>query len=740
MIAQKPKTVRERFEVVGITCASCAQSVETELCQVQGVKSAAVNLATNTVWVEYAPAETSPELMRNALEKIGYGLVTETSARRVENEADNRRSEILRRNALGALSIAIPLWVLGMFFMNASGISYLTWALATPLVFGFGRSFFVNAWRRALHGKATMDTLIALSTGVAYVFSVFNTLYPAFWERRGIEAPIYFEAAGVVVAFILLGKWLEERAKARTSSSIKRLMALQPQTVRRLLPSGHMEEIPTASVQVGDLLLVRPGEGVPVDGVVHHGCAYVDESMLSGEPIPVHKKPGDRLWAGTVVLYSPLQLRAEQIGADTLLAQIIRTVEEAQGSKAPVQRLVDRVAAVFVPLVILAATASLGGWWLLEGEEGFVRGLVAFVTVLVIACPCALGLATPTAIAVGIGKAAEKGILIKNAESLELAHRIQVLAIDKTGTLTAGKPKVKEFWWAEALPDGPWTDVFYSLERQVQHPLAEAIAMHFEGQAMPLPLSEVKQLPGLGVCGRFRGERVLAGNRALLVAEGLKLPESLELAAKQWERDAQTVVFFAWADRVLAAAAIADPIQTSAAPAIRRLHEMGIEVWLLTGDNHQNARSVANALGITHVQANAMPADKETFVRQQRAAGKIVGVAGDGINDSQALALADVSIAMGSGTDIAKDVAHIVLMGNDLRMIPEAIHLSRQTVRIIWQNLFWAFAYNIVGIPLAMGIFYREFGFQMDPMFAGAAMALSSVSVVANSLRLRRLP
>lgn len=737
MATEKAAIVREQYQVTGMTCASCARSVETGLCRMPGVRSASVNLANNSVQVEYVSSEASPEDLKKALQGIGYDLIIEGKGEATANEYQEHRYDALRRRVMGALLLAVPLVLLGMFFMNAPGANYLMWALTTPLVFWFGRSFFINAWKQARHGVATMDTLVALSTGIAYTFSVFNTLNPAFWQSRGLEAHVYFEAAGVVIAFVLLGKWLEERAKAQTSSSIKKLMGLQPQTVMRLLPDGQTEEVPTATVVVGDLLLVRPGEKVPVDGVVHSGRSHVDESMLSGEPIPVAKGPGDRLWAGTVVQHSPLQLRAEQVGADTLLAQIIRTVEEAQGSKAPVQRMVDRVAAVFVPIVILIALASLAAWWLWGGNDGLVRGLLAMVTVLVIACPCALGLATPTAIMVGIGKGAEKGILIKNAESLELAHRIQVLALDKTGTLTAGKPTVEAILWADDLPAGPWADVFYSLERQTQHPLAEAIAAHLESEAMPVPVAEVEQLPGLGVRAYFRNARILAGNRPLLAAEGLMLPATLARAAERWEREAKTVVFFAYADRVLAAAAIADPVQTSAAPAVRQLRELGIDVWLLTGDNAQSAQAVAQTLGIEHVRAGLMPADKEAFVREQQAQGKVVAMVGDGINDSQALARADVSIAMGRGTDIAMDVAHMTLMSSDLRKIPEAIRLSRQTVRTLRQNLFWAFVYNVIGIPIAAGVLYPTYGFMLNPMFAGGAMALSSVSVVSNSLRLK---
>ena len=731
--------VRQQFPVTDMTCAACAVSVESILGQQPGVVSAAVNFAANTVLVEYEPGRITPADMKRALQGIGYDLVVDESAGAKEavEQLQRRRYETLRRRTFWAIALATPLGILGMFFMDLPYIEYVLWALSTPLVLWSGRSFFVNAWKQARHRSANMDTLVALSTGIAYAFSVFNTLYPGFWHSRGIHAHVYFEAAGIVIAFILLGKLLEERAKSNTSSAIKKLIGLQPKTVTVVHDGGHTMELPVAGVQIGDLLLVKPGEKIPVDGVLQSGNSYVDESMLSGEPVPVPKQAGDRVLAGTINQKGSFQFRAEKVGGDTLLAQIIRMVQEAQGSKAPVQRLVDRIAAIFVPVVIGIALLAFGAWWLLGGENGLTHGLLALVTVLVIACPCALGLATPTAIMVGVGKGAEQGILIKDAESLELAHRVQAVVLDKTGTITTGKPTVEQLLWADGIDGAQWQNALYSLEKNSTHPLAEAVAAHLEARATPVALERVENLPGKGITAEYAGQKVYAGNRAMMRESLLPVPETLRVQAERMENAAKTVVYFAGDRRVLAIAAITDPLKPSAVEAVRELKRMNIEVYLLTGDNPLTAAAVAAQVGIEHFRAEMLPSDKEAFVQELQSRGKVVAVAGDGINDSQALARADVSIAMGQGADIAMEVAKMTLMSSDLSKIPAAIRLSRQTVATIRQNLFWAFIYNVLGIPIAAGVLYPFNGFLLNPMIAGAAMALSSVSVVSNSLLLK---
>lgn len=732
-------TTRKQFPVTDMTCAACAVSVESILAQQPGVISAAVNFATQTVQVEYIPETISEAEMKRAIQGIGYDLViTDTLVAREEvAKMQQSHYESLRKRTIWAAVLAIPLGILGMFFMDLPYIEYVLWALSTPLVLWLGRSFFVNAWKQARHRSANMDTLVALSTGIAYIFSVFNTLFPEFWHSRGLHAHVWFEAAGIVVAFILLGKLLEERAKANTSSAIKKLVGLQPNTVTIIHDGGHTMEIPVTQVIIGNVLLVKPGEKIPVDGILQSGGSYVDESMLNGEPVPVAKVKGDRVLAGTINQKGSFQFVAEKVGGDTLLAQIIRMVGEAQGSKAPVQKLVDRIAAVFVPIVILIALATFGVWWIWGGENGLTQGLLSMVTVLVIACPCALGLATPTAIMVGVGKGAEQGILIKDAESLELAHRIQTVVLDKTGTITMGKPSVQAILWADNQTASKWQHVFSSLEKNSEHPLAEAVVAYLPTEAAPILLDNVLSLTGKGIVAEFQGQRVFAGNWALMQDFKLFQPESLRLQAAFWSNEAKTVIYFANHQQVLAIVAIADPIKPSSVAAVQELQKMGVEVYLLTGDNRQTAAAVAAQVGIEHFRAGVLPADKETFVQELQAQGKIVAMVGDGINDSQALARADVSIAMGKGSDIAMEVAKMTLISSDLHKIPTAIRLSRHTVSAIRQNLFWAFIYNLIGIPIAAGVLYPSFGFLLDPMIAGATMALSSVSVVSNSLRLK---
>ncbi len=732
-------TIRKQFPVTDMSCAACAVSVESILNQQPGVKTAAVNFATQTVQVEYAPDLITPEKLHQAVQGIGYGIVIEENAAaeaKVE-EIHQQQYQGLRRRTIWAGVLAIPLGILGMFFMDLPKVEYAMWALSTPLVLWLGRSFFVNAWKQARHRSANMDTLVALSTGIAYLFSIFNTLFPEFWHSRGLHAHVYFEAAGIVIAFILLGKLLEERAKANTSSAIKKLMGLQPNTVTIVHQGGHTMEMPIAQVRVGDLLLVKPGEKVPVDGIVQSGSSYVDESMLSGEPVPVPKSANDRVLAGTINQKGSFLFVAEKVGADTLLAQIIKMVQEAQGSKAPVQKLVDRIAGIFVPVVILFALASFGAWWLLGGANGLTHGLLAMVTVLVIACPCALGLATPTAIMVGVGKGAEHGILIKDAESLESAHRIQAVVLDKTGTITAGSPEVEALVWEKGQETGEWRQVLYSLEKNSEHPLADAIVDHLETSEPTLTLNNLESITGKGISAEYKGQKVMAGNWALMAENQVAISKHLKQQAQQWSSNAKTVIYFANEQKVLAVAAIADPIKPGSIAAVQELQRMGIEVYLLTGDNKETAAAVAKELGLNHFKAEVLPADKEAFIQQLQQEGNVVAMVGDGINDSQALARAEVSIAMGKGSDIAMDVAKMTLISSELNKVPEAIRLSRHTVATIKQNLFWAFIYNIIGIPIAAGVLYPFNGFLLDPMVAGAAMALSSVSVVGNSLRLK---
>ncbi|WP_018628962.1 heavy metal translocating P-type ATPase [Niabella aurantiaca] len=729
-------TVKKTIPVLDMTCASCAISVESLLKSLPGIVTASVNFATTSVAVEYLPNIIDAAGMQKAVQSIGYDLLIESGEKEAETlEAIHQQKfAALRRKTLWAALITVPVVIIGMFFMDIRYANEIMWVLSTPVVLYFGRDFFINAWKQAKHRSANMDTLVALGSGTAYIFSVFNTLFPSFWHSRGLHGHVYFEAAAVIVTFILLGKLLEERAKGNTSSAIKKLMGLQPRTVTVIKTDGREETLPVEKVNKGDVLLVKPGEKIAVDGIVTAGSSYVDESMLSGEPLPVLKNENDPVFAGTINQKGSFRFRAEKVGSETMLAQIIRMVQEAQGSKAPVQKLVDKIAGIFVPVVIGIAILAFASWMLLGGNNGFTQGLIAFATVLVIACPCALGLATPTAIMVGIGKGAEKGILIKDALSLELGKKVNAVVLDKTGTITEGKPLVTGSYWKN--DDLLLKQIFLGIEKRSEHPLADAVAKHFEAVSAA-PVAAFESLTGRGVRAQVHGVVYYAGNRRLLDEQGIRIDESFLEKARQWSDASQTVIWFASEQEALGVFAIADQVKESSAEAIQALKQAGIAVYMLTGDHETTAAAIARQTGITDYQAEVLPEQKAVFVKQLQAQGKTVAMVGDGINDSAALAQADVSIAMGKGSDIAMDVAKMTIISSDLNKIPEAIRLSRQTVATIRQNLFWAFIYNIIGIPVAAGVLYPVNGFLLDPMIAGAAMALSSVSVVTNSLRLK---
>lgn len=630
--------------------------------------------------------------------------------------------------------LSVPVVVIGMFFMNMPYANEIMWLLSTPVLFWCGRGFFVNAWQQLRHRSVTMDTLVALSTGIAYLFSLFNLFFPGFWLARGIHPHVYFEASSVIIAFILLGRLLEERAKGSTTSAIRKLMGLQPRTVTLVAPDGSRRQADIGEVRTGDLLLVRPGERIAVDGSVADGSSYVDESMLTGEPVAVLKEAGDAVYAGTINQKGSFTFRAEKVGADTLLAQIIRMVQDAQGSKAPVQKLVDRIAAVFVPTIMGIALLAFVLWMVFDPADGFTHGILALVTVLIIACPCALGLATPTAITVGIGKAAEKGILVKDAECLEVARKVDTVVLDKTGTVTEGHPVVTDEAWAEGAAGA--AELLAGLEALSEHPLAEAVVTRY-GQPAAAQVSGFRSLTGLGLTGTVGGETYYAGSERLLRERGIVADEALEARAAAWTAQAATVIWLADSRRALGVVAVADTVKAGTVEAVRQLREAGIEVYMLTGDNEATAKEIASRAGIVHYRAGVLPDGKADFVRTLQEAGHVVAMVGDGINDSAALARADLGIAMGRGSDIAMDAAKMTIVSSDLRKIPVAVRISAQTVRTIRQNLFWAFIYNVIGVPIAAGVLYPVNGFLLNPMIAGAAMALSSVSVVTNSLRLK---
>ena len=731
--------IRERFPVGGMSCAACASSVESILSNTEGVREAKVNFADNTVVIEYQ-AGIPEQKLQEALRSVGYDLIIDRE-NQSEKQEDQQQEEYqnVKSRLIWSAVLTVPVFVTGMFFPEWAAGRWISMLLTTAILFYFGKNFFVNAWKQARFARANMDTLVALSTGIAFLISLFNTFYPEFWTTRGFAAHVYYETAAVIITFITLGKLLEARAKSNTSAALKKLMGLQPKSLT-VLKNDEVTEIPLSQVMPGDTVVIKPGERIPVDGVLLAGESFVDESLVTGEPLPVKKSRGDEVFSGTINQKGSFRFRAKAVGSETLLSRIIEMVREAQGSKAPVQKLVDKIAAVFVPVVMGISIVTFLVWLLAGGPDAFTHALLTSIAVLVIACPCALGLATPTAIMVGVGKGAANNILIRDAESLEQAHQVDAVILDKTGTITAGKPTVVDISWSEHADPEELKAVLLAMESRSEHPLGEAISRYLReaGVKESENITSFTSLTGEGIRATVNGGRNYAvGSLEFVHQFNLALGTEEKSLGEQWQREAKTVVYFVSDSRLLAMIAIADEIKQGSAEAIESLVKKGLEVYMLTGDSEATAEAVARATGIEHYRARTMPADKAEFVKLLQEKGKKVAMVGDGINDSQALAEADISIAMGHGSDIAMDVARMTLITSDLRSLPRAFRLSKITVRGIRQNLFWAFIYNIIGIPVAAGVLYPINGFLLDPMIAGAAMAFSSVSVVANSLRLR---
>lgn len=730
------KLVKKIYPVVGMHCASCANNVEKAVISLDGVMSARVNLADSMLTVEFYPERITPERILVGVRMAGFDLIIEEdNALELQEEEERKHYRRLKLKTIGAWVFAIPVAVLGMFFMHLPLVNIWMLLLSLPVIFYFGNTFYISAWKRFKAGGYNMDTLVALSTSIAFLFSLFNTFFPDFWYARGLEPHVYYEAAVVIIAFVLLGKLMEEKAKGKTSSAIRKLMGLQPKTAR-LVKDGNEEDIAIAQLKAGDLISVRPGEKIPVDGQVTEGSSFVDESMITGEPIPVSKKTGDRVLAGTINQKGAFYLRVEKTGKETVLAQIIRMVQEAQGTKAPVQRIVDKVTGIFVPVVVGIAVLTFAVWMIFGGMDYFSHALLSAVSVLVIACPCALGLATPTALMVGIGKGASNHILIKDAVALEQMRKVDTVILDKTGTLTEGHPTASGWLWAKAEYD-VYKPVLYAAELKSEHPLAEAIVEAMKEQGItPAPVDRFESITGKGIKVEVDHEIFWVGSRKLVETYEAEVTDVLRDMLDQYQKEGKSIVYFGKGSELLAIIAISDKLKPTSAEAAKQLKAKGLYVCLLTGDGHLTAAAVAGELGIDRFQAEALPKDKEDFVKELQAQGKVVAMVGDGINDSQALARADVSIAMGKGTDIAMDVAMITLMTSDLLLLPKAFKLSHQTVRLIRQNLFWAFIYNLIGIPIAAGVLFPINGLLLNPMLASAAMAFSSVSVVLNSLSL----
>lgn len=728
---------KQTFPVLNMHCAGCANNVEKTVRKLVGVQQASVNFATNTLTILYETDKLTSGEIRAAVLAAGYDIIiTEEYAEKRQEEEQRKGYKLLKRRVVGAWIFAIPLLLLSMVFMDMPYSNEMQMLLTIPVLVLFGTPFYTGAWRQAQLGRSNMDTLVALSTSIAFLFSVFNTFFPDFWYSRGLEPHVYYEAVVVIIAFVLTGKLLEERAKGDTSSAIRKLMGMQPQKAR-VIRDGKEQDVAIEQLMVNDLVSIRPGEQIPVDGLVVEGESYVDESMISGEPIPISKKVGSLVLAGTINCKGSFMVNAQKVGVETVLARIIRMVQEAQGSKAPVQRIVDKVTGVFVPVVLVLSLVTFFVWILFGGVDMLSHALLSAVSVLVIACPCALGLATPTALMVGIGKAADTHILIKDAVALEQMRRVNAVVLDKTGTLTEGNPTVTGWLWAKPMMNH-YKKVLMSAELKSEHPLADAVVSALkEEQVEGVVLDGFQSITGKGVRVTYQHSEYWVGSHKLLKDYGAVLSDELGEMLIQYQSDGCSIIYFGCGNELLAIIAIKDRIKPTSIEAVKELRNRNIEVYMLTGDGERTASSVAAQLGNIEYVADALPDDKEEFVRTLQLQGKRVAMVGDGINDSQALARADVSIAMGKGTDIAMDVAMVTLMTSDLLLLPKAIGLSKQTVRLIRQNLFWAFIYNLIGIPIAAGLLYPINGLLLNPMLASAAMAFSSVSVVLNSLRLR---
>ena len=730
------KITKKVYPVMGMHCAACANNVEKIVMKQEGVEDASGNLAAAVLTVDFNSDVVSPEQLKDAVMKIGFDLIIdEDNSMEEQEEAEHSYYEQLQRKTVVAWIFALPVAFMGMFFMDFPGINWWMLVLSLPVLFYSGHAFYVNAWKQAKHFTSNMDTLVALSTSIAFLFSLFNTLYPRFWYEQGLEPHVYYEAATVIIAFVLVGKLMEEKAKGKTSMAIRKLMGLQPKTAR-ILRDGKEEDILISELKKGDKVSVRPGERVPVDGLIVEGDTFIDESMISGEPIPVEKKLNDKVLAGTINQNGAFVMSAEKVGRETVLAQIIRMVQEAQGSKAPVQRIVDKVTAVFVPTVLAIAILTFIVWMIVGGVDDFSYAMLSAVSVLVIACPCALGLATPTALMVGIGKGAEAHILIKDAVALEQMRKVDTVVLDKTGTVTEGRPTVTGW-----LHDAGWVNehkgILYAAELKSEHPLALAIVEELKKDGnKPAIIDSFESRTGRGIVVTRGGKTYWAGSHRLLNDFGAKVSDLLKSMVEEYERSGKSLVYFGEESTLLAVIVISDKVKPTSIQAVKQMQAEGKYVVLLTGDGHLTAQNVAGEINANRFIAEALPDDKENVIKELQREGRVVAMVGDGINDSQALARADVSIAMGKGTDIAMDVAMVTLMTSDLLLLPKAFKLSRKTVRLIHQNLFWAFIYNLIGIPIAAGILFPMYGILLNPMIASAAMACSSVSVVLNSLSL----
>ncbi len=736
---------KEILRIEGMSCTACANSIQTTLGHLQGVESANVNFASERVIIKYDPEKVELEEMMKAVDHIGYKLV-ETDELTFEEE-DAREKKKLRRmqfNALMSLSFSVPIVIIAMIFHDIPYANWIMLVLSLPVLGWFGKDFFIIAVKRARHFSSNMDTLVALGTGVAFLFSAFNTIFPEFLMSRGIHPHVYYEAAAVIIAFISLGRFLEEKAKTRTSASIKKLLNLGAKTAH-VIRNGVEKEVLISKVRIGDTMIIRPGEKIPTDGIVTEGSGYVDESMITGESVPVDKKKGDRVIGATLNMSGSLSASAEKIGSETVLSQIIKLVQEAQGSKAPVQKLADRVSGIFVPVVIGIAIITFLGWLVFpqlaagSQQSAVPFAFIAAITVLIVSCPCALGLATPTALMVGIGKAAEHGILIRDAVSLETACKLDAIVLDKTGTITKGKPEVTGEIWDNGSADKVIVgQAVAAIESRSEHPFAKALTDHYKKEnGHTVAVEAFQNISGKGVSAVVGTDSYDIGSKTFMLEKGRRFSPYLLDTDQELRKNPGSLIYVARNGEVILLLTVSDAVKPSSPAAVAKLKSMGIQLHMLTGDTASIASQVARQAGIEFFKAEVTPEGKAEYIRQLKSQGLKVGMVGDGINDSPALAMSDLGMAMGTGTDIAMESSHLTLVKGDLSKVATAISLSHATVNTIRQNLFWAFFYNLLMIPLAAGILYPFTGFLLNPMIAGAAMAFSSVSVVTNSLRLK---
>jgi len=745
----KPTTNADQlvsFHVSGMHCASCAANIQRKLYGTEGVETATVNYANEQATVKTDGQADTLKHIEQAVADLGYhahiGVEDVSDLAQAERELELKT---LKRQILVS-SVLTVLLIIGAMVPQAPAIlknSWMQWLLATPVQFWAGRRFFKSAWSALLNRTTNMDSLISLGTGIAYGYSVIATLFGESFISQGLSAHVYFETSATIITLVLLGKFLELRAKGQASSALRELLELQAKSAH-LVVKGQVSDVPIESVKLGDILLVKPGEKIPVDGTVVEGETSVDESMLTGESMPITKKSGDSVTGATVNTSGAIKVKTDRVGSDTTLAQIIRLVKQAQGSRAPIQKLVDQVSSVFVPVVIGLALLTFIIWYIFGPEPTYLYALINMISVLIIACPCALGLATPTSLMVGIGKGAEQGILIKDAEALEVAHQLKVIVLDKTGTLTIGKPKVTHTLYSPDLSTAEsqkTATIISALEELSHHPLAQAMVEYFadKSQNTKPAISNFKDLPGRGIRAKVNSDNYLIGNEKLLLENKIRIPSDFSKLAKEWQSQANTLVWVAKGNQVVQLTAIADTLRPSAKQVIKELKNLGLRPVLLTGDTLNTAQAIAKELGITELEAEVLPQDKAAMIESLKQNGQRVAMVGDGINDAPALAAADVGIAMGTGTDVAIESAGITLLRGDLNLLPSSIKLARATITNIRQNLGWAFGYNLILIPIAMGVLYPTFGLQLNPMLASGAMAFSSVSVVLNALRLKKL-